>query len=161
MKGIPVLARVGGDDQSVPPWHLRRMSRILLEEGVHSTVSEIPGKGHWWGGVVDDKEMNDFFNSHIESKPQTTNKFSITVLNTSSFESKGGIKPLQLNTPYRVGKIQVNVQEKTHYLKTLNIKSLKILAKEANIYNEQINQINIDGENFSIEGESYFCKLEK
>ncbi len=161
MKGIPVLARVGGDDESVPPWHLRRMSRMLLEEEVDSSVSEIPGKGHWWGGVVDDEEMNIFFNSHILSKPQTTNKFSITVLNTSSFESKGGIKPLQLNTPYRLGKVQVNIEKEIHYLETTNIKSLKILPREKNIYTERINQINIDGESFSIEGESYFCKSEQ
>ena len=44
-------------DDNVPPYHLRRMARIVdeLSKNPHAVnVSEIPGQGHWFNGVVDD-----------------------------------------------------------------------------------------------------------
>ncbi len=31
MKGIPVMARTGSEDENVPPFHTRRMVRLLSE----------------------------------------------------------------------------------------------------------------------------------
>ena len=54
---LPIILRFGGSDETVPPWNFRRMSRVLKESGMVSeaedlseliTVSEVPGKGHWW-----------------------------------------------------------------------------------------------------------------
>ncbi len=75
--GIPLMIRMGSDgkiiykrkqqdtqpfltihaDDNVPPYHLRRMARLVdeLSNNPHNTqVSEIPGQGHWFNGVVDD-----------------------------------------------------------------------------------------------------------
>jgi hypothetical protein len=55
--GIPFIGRMGGDDQDVPPWNLRRFVRTI-QQAVNSTASavvdEIPGEPHWWTPVVDD-----------------------------------------------------------------------------------------------------------
>ncbi len=57
LAGIPFIGRMGGDDQDVPPWNLRRFVRTI-QQAVNSTASavvdEIPGEPHWWTPVVDD-----------------------------------------------------------------------------------------------------------
>ena len=40
-------ARVGADDPNVSPWYVRRMARLLGEEGVDVDYQELPGKQHW------------------------------------------------------------------------------------------------------------------
>jgi hypothetical protein len=52
---IPFMTRIGGNDDSVNPWHARRMVRIYNQ--IHgdphaSFISEIPGAGHWFDNVV-------------------------------------------------------------------------------------------------------------
>lgn len=46
--GMPAFLRVGGDDNAVNPWFVRRMARILEAAGVDATFEELPGLGHWW-----------------------------------------------------------------------------------------------------------------
>jgi hypothetical protein len=58
-------------------------------------VSEIPGKGHWWGGVVDDSIMQNFFNEHFSlSLPTLPDSWIVTSFNPSSTEGRGGIRVL-------------------------------------------------------------------
>lgn len=108
LAGIPVLARVGGDDESVPPWHLRRMARLVEEHGGVAAVSEIPGKGHWWGGVVQDEEMEAFFLAHLEAWPPLPERFEVVSLNPSSFAGRGGVKVHQHGIPFRVSRVRVD-----------------------------------------------------
>ena len=48
LHGIPVLARIGTNDRTVHPYFVRRMYRLLKEEGVGVNYSEVAGKEHWW-----------------------------------------------------------------------------------------------------------------
>ncbi|KAK7493419.1 hypothetical protein BaRGS_00015319, partial [Batillaria attramentaria] len=65
---IPVLCRIGGNDRTVHPFFSRRMYRLLEEENIDVTYTELEGLEHWWwdtwetndGGAVNDKQMRGF-----------------------------------------------------------------------------------------------------
>merc|ERR1712130_617712 len=119
LAGIPVLIRVGSNDQSVHPWFSRRMYRLLKEVNYLSfnktrlnppkvILSEIRGKEHWFwdtyrtndGGVVNDVEMRKFLKKCIQKPiPSLPPTFSLTVQNPASFYSRGGLRILQLSIP--------------------------------------------------------------
>ncbi|RUS76488.1 hypothetical protein EGW08_015742 [Elysia chlorotica] len=69
LKGIPVLARIGGNDRTVHPLYVRRMLRVLKASQVDVTYAEIPDLEHWWwdtkeandGGCVNDGQIRAFF----------------------------------------------------------------------------------------------------
>jgi dipeptidyl aminopeptidase/acylaminoacyl peptidase len=51
------MIRMGSADDNVPPYHLRRMARLVdeISRNTQATkISEIPNVGHWFDGVVDD-----------------------------------------------------------------------------------------------------------
>ncbi|KAK3790655.1 hypothetical protein RRG08_048780 [Elysia crispata] len=68
LRGIPVLARIGGNDRTVHPLYVRRMLRLLKVAEVDVTYSELPGLEHWWwdtkeandGGCVNDGQIRQF-----------------------------------------------------------------------------------------------------
>jgi len=110
--GVPVLVRVGGNDTSVPPWQLRRFARLLDEESgqrdaVH--ISEVPGQGHWFNGVVGDAEMQHFYERHLYGPlPPLPRRFAAVTLNPSSSGGRGGLRIEQLQVPYRLARIDVD-----------------------------------------------------
>jgi len=109
--GVPFLARVGGNDTSVPPWHLRRFARLLDQEtGQPGTaeLSEVPGRGHWFNGVVGDKEMQRFYDRHLYGPlPPLPRRFASVTLNPASSSGRGGLRIEQLEVPYRLARIEV------------------------------------------------------
>ena len=48
LAGIPIIARIGADDRTVHPYFVRRMYRLLKEEGGAVNYTEVAGKEHWW-----------------------------------------------------------------------------------------------------------------
>eukprot|EP01121_Diplochlamys_sp_Union-15-3_P019133 TRINITY_DN7129_c0_g1_i1.p1 TRINITY_DN7129_c0_g1~~TRINITY_DN7129_c0_g1_i1.p1 ORF type:complete len:874 (+),score=148.91 TRINITY_DN7129_c0_g1_i1:71-2692(+) len=126
--GIPTIVRMGGDDEVVPPWHLRRIARLLNQLNSNLTfvnVSEVPGQGHWFDGVVDDAVLQRFYDQHMlfPVLPDIPKSFEVRTLNPSSSGSRGGIQILQLLTPYKLGKITVDVAgNNTWSMKTYNVR---------------------------------------
>src|SRR5690349_13105440 len=56
LKGVPLMVRMGSADETVPPLFNRRMARMVNEENAQAdwtAINEVPGKGHWFDGVVD------------------------------------------------------------------------------------------------------------
>eukprot|EP01124_Arcella_intermedia_P011996 TRINITY_DN18322_c0_g1_i1.p1 TRINITY_DN18322_c0_g1~~TRINITY_DN18322_c0_g1_i1.p1 ORF type:complete len:882 (+),score=166.68 TRINITY_DN18322_c0_g1_i1:32-2677(+) len=110
--GIPTITRFGSLDDNVPPYHMRRMGRLIDQLSRNATwteVSEVPGAGHWWNDVVDGPPMQDFFNRNAiqPNLPPLPTQFTVVTMNPSSSESKGGIKILQLEVLNRGGYIRV------------------------------------------------------
>ncbi|KAJ3273129.1 hypothetical protein HDV01_004768 [Terramyces sp. JEL0728] len=110
--GMPILARVGGDDTNVPPFHTRRLVRMVDEwSGELQSIRyvEDAGKGHWFEGVLNDQIVQPFIADHTSPLinpdlhlPSLPNPFTITTLNPASTGTRGGIKILQLIVPFRV-----------------------------------------------------------
>jgi len=42
------MIRIGAYDRTVHPFFTRRMYRLLTEEGINVTYSELLAKDHWW-----------------------------------------------------------------------------------------------------------------
>ncbi|KAG0197352.1 hypothetical protein BGX28_009156 [Mortierella sp. GBA30] len=139
--GIPILARTGSVDDNVPPFNSRKMVR-LGQENAHNltaiSLSEIPGAGHWFEGVLHDDTMQAFLGQHLLDNsnvktylaqntageerypikavtyPPFPNEFEITVLNPAGMGSKGGIQVEQLRIPFRKGTVKVKIIKQEH-----------------------------------------------
>eukprot|EP01034_Spumella_vulgaris_P025248 gene25248-31681_t len=69
LQGMDVHVRVGSADLTTHPWFSRRMHRLLVQNGVNSTLEEVHGKAHWWwdtlkdndGGVVNDPVLREVY----------------------------------------------------------------------------------------------------
>ncbi|KAG9321131.1 hypothetical protein KVV02_005257 [Mortierella alpina] len=158
--GIPILARTGGADDNVPPLNSRKLVR-LGQENAHNlsaiSLSEIPGAGHWFEGVLHDNVMQAFLNQHLHDNtiahsedqedratavthPRFPLEFEITVLNPAGIGSRGGIQVEQLRLPYRQvkGTVKVKIvkdeqrernyeQWNTWIVETTNVRRLRFL----------------------------------
>lgn len=66
-------------------------------------MSEIPGQGHWWQGIVDDAEMQAFIDDHASrapAPPATANSPSFVVTTIAGWGTgRGGLKIIQVSTP--------------------------------------------------------------
>lgn len=126
--GLPVLARVGAADTSVPPYHTRRMVRLLAaRDGVrypNVTLSEIATStdgpaGHWWwntkttndGGVVFDLELRRFLKraASLPTPPPLPtggrNGLTVRCINPATAEGRGGVRVLQQLAPFGLSEL--------------------------------------------------------
>ncbi|KAJ3034657.1 hypothetical protein HDV00_004796 [Rhizophlyctis rosea] len=166
MAGIPILARTGGSDDNVPPLHSRRLIRMVNEWSRRTNaanLSEIPNQGHWFSGVVDDEIMQSFLDTSIQKAsaqglelPPLPTAFSLSTLNPASTGSKGGIRILQLEVPFRLGTIRVHQNGDQWVLNTTNVRRFGFVADSRQ---DGLKRWSVDGTNFekppSVSGKSY------
>jgi hypothetical protein len=129
-KGIPILQQHGELDDNVPTYHSRLLSQLLLQANGSSQYHELPGKGHWFDGVMTTPHLVEFYNKQLASGRHDLNlrSFSVVVGTPADMGPKGGIRPNQLETPGQYGKIDVKFDETavSHSLTTSNILSLEV-----------------------------------
>eukprot|EP00741_Cyanophora_paradoxa_P018333 tig00000204_g17702.t1 len=132
LAGMPIFARAGGDDDNVHPWHLRRMTRMAREAGADVRYHEIPGKGHWFDGVLDDDEIGAFFDSLLAPParpPPLPPSFRVLTLNPSTSGGRGGLRILQLIVPARLASVDVTRDGPRWSLATRNARRLRIAPR--------------------------------
>ncbi|CAG8689132.1 15893_t:CDS:10, partial [Dentiscutata heterogama] len=141
---IPILARVGSDDDNVPPIHSRMLVRLVDEHSGDPKAirfSEIPGQGHWFNNVMSGDVMQEFLDEHLHLNRSILcpTKFTITLLNPASFGGKCGIQIEQLKIPFR----------SIWHIKTSNIRKFKFV-NNLKFHAESLNarKIIIDGKKF-------------
>lgn len=110
--GIPVLNQHGGGDDNVPVFHSRRLHQLTSGNGKADTSRyvELPGKGHWYEGVMTTPRLTDFYNECLvgeANKPVLPQDFQFVVSNPADFSSRGGLFVDQLVTPDQLGKVRV------------------------------------------------------
>lgn len=108
--GIPILEQHGGNDDNVPVYQSRRMSQLVAQSGGSSKYVELPGKGHWFDGVMTTDPLKEFYTSLLRTnhnEPQLPSKFAYVVSSSGDFGSRGGIKVDQLRYPDQLGRIEV------------------------------------------------------
>lgn len=127
LAGIPVAQQHGADDDNVPAFHGRLMHELLGQAGWPSEYEELPGRGHWYEGVMTTKYLTSFYRAMVDPSrvvkefPQT---FAITVPASGTLGSKAGIQVDQLQTPDVNGKFCVtrSLDGKTWHITTRNIR---------------------------------------
>lgn len=94
-KGIPILQQHGGADRNVPVYHSRRMYQLLRETGSSPFYAEVPGKGHWYEGVMETQPLRDFYSNisrRESSQKRLPNSFTVVVPGSGfMLGSRGGI----------------------------------------------------------------------
>lgn len=173
LEGIPIFPRTGADDDNVPPWHTRRLVRLVNEwsRNPHSleyglfvftiftsdflfSISELAGKGHWFDGVLSDDETQKFLDRYLDReinptllKPPFPDAFTITTMNPFSTGSKGGIRILQAQVPFRLATLRVRRKGDQWIMDTTNVRRLGFVYDERQ---EGISSFSLDGKLFGI-----------
>lgn len=109
-RGTPILIQHGGEDDNVPAYHSRFMTRLLQESGVQAGFVEVPGEGHWWDGVVTMDVLKRFYVEQIgkahDARP-VPEEFKIVVANPVDQGSKFGVRVLFLEHVGEMGRVRV------------------------------------------------------
>ncbi|KAL4927822.1 uncharacterized protein BDV17DRAFT_118898 [Aspergillus undulatus] len=130
--GIPILQQHGSDDANVPAYHSRLMHALLGETGWSSDYVELPGKGHWFDGVMTTAPLLDFYENSVRSmKNRTPSNFEMYVPSSGDMASKGGIYVDQLQSPDFFGRLHVrtDAQQGIWHVQTKNINRFHLLSK--------------------------------
>ena len=131
MAGIPSLMRMGTADDTVPAWELRRIARMLNEINRNASwtqISEVKGGGHWWGGIVDDGPIQQFFDAYLklDAETQVPDFFELTVVNPATNHGRAGLRVLQTLVPYKIAKVKVKRESGTWSIETKNVKRFQL-----------------------------------
>lgn len=123
--GIPVMQQHGSDDDNVPTYHSRLMHELMGFTGWPSEYHELPGRGHWFEGVMTTSNLLQFYNETSAGRrpPLLPIEFSVVVPNSGDMGSKFGISVDQLQSPDQSGHIKVTreLQDGIWHLRTHNI----------------------------------------
>lgn len=154
--GIPVHQQHGSLDDNVPPSHSRRLSQLLVQIGCPSKYVELPGKRHYFQGVMTTQTLLSFYSRILEGKAaeqSTPTSFETVVANPASTGSKGEIVVDQLVSPGLLGRVKAEytANARTWRLQTLNVQRLH-LAPEA-IKEWVRTKISIDNTSIQLRGD--------
>ncbi|KAF2427163.1 hypothetical protein EJ08DRAFT_689074 [Tothia fuscella] len=160
-KRIPIYQQHGGADDNVPTYHSRLMNQLLFEAGTSAEFSELPGKGHWWEGVMTTEGLSRFYQEQLKNskvEPENLTEFEIAVGNPGDMGSKSGVQVLYLEDPGLIGRVRVSVNGSFAVLKTANVLAFEIDNAKRGLKNAKV-----DGQEVKIDsaGQVQFFKDEK
>ncbi|KAF9883033.1 hypothetical protein FE257_004316 [Aspergillus nanangensis] len=125
MAGIPILQQHGSDDDNVPVYHSRLLHELLERTQWPSKYNELPGKNHWFDGVLTTTDLLEFYNENTPlSRPDRVPQiFTMVIPSSGNMASKGGIYVDQLQSPDVNGRIEVirDLKNNSWSLRTQNI----------------------------------------
>jgi hypothetical protein len=116
---LPVLAVHGSHDVNVPPRHSRQHVALVQawehDQGHKNKprkLVEVPKKGHWWGDVLKQPEVYEFINALVgRSRDWAEDReagYTLTTGNPDESGARSGVRILQLETPGRMARLDVN-----------------------------------------------------
>ena len=124
--GIPILQQHGSEDDNVPVYHSRHMQQLISQSDWLPNYVELPGRGHWFEGVMTTRPLRAFYESILGTDRREADlpeKYRFVVPGTSGMGSRGGIAVDQVLSPDQLGSIEVerHNSSSTWILKTSNI----------------------------------------
>lgn len=128
-KGISILQQHGSIDDNVPAFHSRLMSQLLKQSGADSTYVELPGKNHWFDGIMTTESLRQFFEQQLNGFAQplrAPEAFALAVANPADSGPKFGVDLLHLRRPGQLGKVHVSFSSSTCSLRTSNVLSFRL-----------------------------------
>ncbi|RXK38309.1 hypothetical protein M231_04482 [Tremella mesenterica] len=115
LSNIPILAIHGSQDDNVPPRHSREhVALISAWEGKNDIkLLEVPGRGHWWNEIFALPEVGQFLDTLRPRKADEERKegFTLTTANPDETGSRAGIRIVELQTPGRLARLDVNARQ--------------------------------------------------
>ncbi|PCH38714.1 hypothetical protein WOLCODRAFT_97559 [Wolfiporia cocos MD-104 SS10] len=128
----PILAIHGGDDENVPVWHTREAVSVLKtwDPNANATYVEDQGQTHWYPAVFDNDHVKAFMRSLLEQGAvgavSQSKSFTLTVSVPSDSGAMHGWRILSLQTPGRLARLTVRVEDDLVSVRTTNVKSFSI-----------------------------------
>ncbi|KAK3705806.1 hypothetical protein LTR37_013113 [Vermiconidia calcicola] len=151
---IPVIQQHGSDDDNVPVYHSRLLSERTNQAGAASTFFEMPGKPHYWDGIMTTKPLGEFFKEQLATErasqmgpPVNLREFSIVVASPGETGSKNGVQVLELITPGQLGRMHF-VQDpltRTCMFQSSNIRDFRL----GGAIFDDCQMMTVDGQNMS------------
>lgn len=144
-KGIRIQLQHGSSDDNVPTFHSRRMLQLLRESGSDVEYYEIPGKGHWYPGIMATIPLLHFYKQICQRRKGETNlPTQFTIINPGTGEilgSRGGIIIEQLRSLGQLGHLDIHrMFESLWNIKTSNIRRLRFGCSDyTGVYPTSIN----------------------
>ncbi|KAL8789590.1 MAG: hypothetical protein Q9213_001026 [Squamulea squamosa] len=131
--GIPLHQQHGSLDDNVPPFHSRRLCQIRSQVACPSEYVELPGKGHWFEGVMTTQTLLDFYDRGLKDSAKRNPplpSFEFVIANPGTMGSKGGIEVDQLTSAGHTGRIKAeyDADASSWQLRTSNIHRLHFSA---------------------------------
>ena len=149
---IPIHIQHGSLDDNVPPSYSRRMSLLLSQLHCPYEYVELPGKGHWFEGVMTTPNLVAFYNHVLERdipEDSASRLFTVGVANPNTMGSRRGIFIDQLTSPELLGWITGTLDPEADiwYLRTSNVHRLHFSAIH---YNWTRSRFTIDGSSLKL-----------
>jgi hypothetical protein len=129
VKGISILQQHGSIDDNVPVFHSRLMNQQITVHGANALYAELPGKNHWFDGIMTTQPLSEFFENELNNfaRPlHAPEAFTLTVANPADSGPKFGVKILHLRRPGQLGKIHVSFSASDCTLRSSNVLSLRL-----------------------------------
>uniref|UniRef100_A0A0G4I3Y9 AB hydrolase-1 domain-containing protein n=1 Tax=Chromera velia CCMP2878 TaxID=1169474 RepID=A0A0G4I3Y9_9ALVE len=170
LQGLPFMARVGGADTTVPPHLLESFIERL--RGVYDnreeadklvSFSEVPGEGHWWGGVVSGTDKNgpqEFFQkvlgrppsedlglapSVVKGSPKTFSVRGMSLWGTG----RGGVMILQKVKGSKPAQVDVVVSSDGTEMSMRTLNTRRVALKSPSTVQHPVEKLMIDGQTIS------------
>ncbi|KAL8712818.1 MAG: hypothetical protein Q9220_003026 [cf. Caloplaca sp. 1 TL-2023] len=148
--GIPVHQEHGSVDDNVPTSHSRRLRLLLSQIGCPSTYVELPGKNHWFEGIMTTRTLIEFYNHVLDSPSKQDfprSGFTMVIANPGTMGSMHGIIVDQLISPDQPGRIRLTHDNDTYTrsLSTSNIHRLHFAVDAPDRYGWLHSRLSIDG----------------
>lgn len=133
--------------------------RLLRENEIFHNVSSVvgisekKGEGHWFDGVVDDDELQNFLDLHLSAtrKPVLPTNFTLFTMNPASSGSRGGIRILSLEVAYESSRIRVRQDFPSNGDWTINTENVRRFRYEVvNGILERPTRLFVDGDQVGI-----------
>ena len=150
-KDIPVLQQHGSNDDNVPVYNSRLLAQRIHQAGANSTFFEVPGKPHYWDGVMTTQPLRDFYQHHLDNQDAATaksvlppNDFTLVVANAGEMGSKKGVQVVKLSVPGKLAKVQFTFESHTGtcVFWTINVVSWSM----ATSYHNHCQRLVVDGQ---------------
>ncbi|RMY68398.1 hypothetical protein D0863_07157 [Hortaea werneckii] len=150
-QGIPILQQHGSEDDNVPPYHSRLLSELLEQADVATEYHEMPGKPHWWDGVMTTKSLQTFYHRILDALLRSSwlaqnNDFVVVSTGQGDMGPKNGVSILSTTTPGQLAKIHVTFDPHT---KDCSLSSSNVVALQLSENFNDCNAIRIDGQQLS------------
>ncbi|KAI6889271.1 alpha/beta-hydrolase [Hortaea werneckii] len=150
-KGIPVLQQHGSEDDNVPAHHSRLLSEMLEQAGVATEYHEMPGKPHWWDGVMTTKPLQNFYHRVLDAPLKSSSlaqnsEFVVVSTGQGDMGSKNAVSISSITTPGQLAKVHVTYDPQT---KDCSLSSSNVVALQLSESFNDCNTIRIDDQRLS------------
>ncbi|RMX77126.1 hypothetical protein D0869_10116 [Hortaea werneckii] len=147
-RGIPILQQHGSEDDNVPPYHSRLLSELLEQAGVATEYYEMPGKPHWWDGVMTTKPLRNFYRQVLDAPLKSSsfahdNEFAVVSTGQGDMGPKNGVSILSTIASGQLAKIHIVYDPET---KDCSLSSSNVHALQLSENFNDCDVIRIDGQ---------------